>query len=55
MARVNLTLSAKPKRELPGAAEHDPVIAAPGSDQAPHKSIVPESLKLLFLDPPPGF
>ena len=37
------------------AAEHDPVVAAPSSDQAPHKSIVPESLKLLFLDPRPGF
>ena len=24
-------------------------------DQAPHESIVPESLKLLFLDPRPGF
>ncbi len=37
------------------AAELDAAAAAAGSDRAGHKSIVPESLKLLFLDPRPGF
>ena len=37
------------------AAELDAAAAAAGSDQAGHKSIVPGSLKLLFLVPRPGF